>query len=192
MTTSARSAPETRDRDAPGFEVVAQELTTGPFPTADGWQWLYRRFERLAPARSCRRRAICRYFLPGRVERWEWGRIYRLLGVHLFGAVIPTGGVLVRRITGARMSPYTLARRTPAAAREFYYRTCVFEALHMPFLITLLVLAIERAVTGRMDLAVEDMVVNLALNVYPIMHHRRTRVRIVGLLTARRGSTDTR
>jgi len=80
------------------------------------------------------------------------------------------------------MAPYTLARRTVSAAREFYYRTCVFESLHMPFLLALLGITIDRAVAGRLDLAVQDMMVNLALNVYPITHHRRTRTRIVRLL----------
>jgi hypothetical protein len=150
---------------------------------------MYRLFARLAPPGSARRRAACRYFFPTPSERWGWGRIYRLLGVHLFGAVIPTGGVVIRRLTGARMAPYTLARRTVTAAREFYYRTCVFESLHMPFLVVLFGITIDRAVAGRLDLAVQGMMVNLALNVYPIMHHRRTRTRIVRLLVRRAART---
>ncbi|MDH4043980.1 MAG: hypothetical protein OEY20_04825 [Gemmatimonadota bacterium] len=165
------------------LELVERTLTAGPFPTTDGWHWMYRLFARLAPPNSARRRAVCRYFLPGRLERWGWGRLYRLLGVHLFGAIIPTGGVAVRRLTGARMAPYTLARRTVTSARSFYYRTCVFETLHLPFLLALLGITIDRAALGRLDLAAQDMLVNLALNIYPIMHHRRTRTRIVRLLT---------
>jgi hypothetical protein len=81
------------------------------------------------------------------------------------------------------MAPYTLGGNSLRGARAFYYRTCVFEALHLPFLLTLLALAGVRAAGGRWDLAVEDTAVNLLFNVYPIMHHRRTRTRIVELLS---------
>lgn len=108
--------------------------------------------------------------------------MYRLLGVHLFGAVIPTGGIAIRRLTGARMAPYTLERSTLRSARAFYYRTCVFESLHLPFLVALLGITIARGAAGQLGLAAQDMAVNLAFNVFPIMHHRRTRTRIVALL----------
>ncbi len=108
-----------------------------------------------------------------------------MLGVHLFGAVIPTGGIAIRRVTKARMAPYTLAAHSLRAARAFYYRACVFEALHMPFALTLGWLAIDRAMNGRPDLALENTVINVAVNVYPMLHHRRTRTRIVRLLERR-------
>jgi len=47
-------------------------------------------------------------------------------------------------------------------------------------------LALQRWFIGRPDLAVENMVVNLVFNVYPMMHHRRTRARIVRLLSSAR------
>jgi hypothetical protein len=83
------------------------------------------------------------------------------------------------------MAPYTLAGSSLRAAREFYYRTCVFEALHLPFLLVLVALALHRQSIGRTDLAVENTIVNLIANVYPIMHHRRTRGRIARLLERR-------
>jgi hypothetical protein len=165
---------------------VLDDVVAGPFPPRDGWAWLYRAFERIAPAGSRRRRWWCRYFYPNRLERWRRGQWFRFLGVHLFGAVIPTGGVFIRRLTGARMAPYTLAGTSVGGARAFYYRTCVFEALHLPFVVALVVLAVHRAMLGRWDLAFENSVVNLALNVYPILHHRRTRVRIVRILEQHR------
>lgn len=161
------------------------ELQHGPFPEGDGWGWLYRTFDRIAPAESPLRRIVCRYFFPCFPERWRAGLVYTRLGVGLFGKVIPTGGVVVRRVTGARMAPYTLAGTSLAAARAFYYRTCVFEALHLPFLLTLVGLALHRLAIGRADLALENTVVNLVVNVYPVMHHRRTRLRIARLLERR-------
>jgi hypothetical protein len=161
---------------------VRQEIERGPFPYDDGWGWLYRAVDRLAPAGSDRRGVLCRYFFPNGVERWRTGKAYRLLGVHWFGSVIPTGGIVWRRVTKARMAPYTLAAISIGGARAFYYRTCVFEALHFPFLLAMVFLAGLRAAEGRWDLAVENTAINLVMNVYPIMHHRRTRTRIVQLL----------
>lgn len=162
------------------------DLDDGPFPYGDGWGWLYRAFERMAPKGRRLRRVLCRYFYPNLVERWRGGLLYRVLGVPVFGAIIPTGGIVVRRITKARMTPYTLAGRSLGAARAFYYRACVFEFLHLPFCLALLVLAFDRAANGRFDLALEDTGINLVANVYPVMHHRRTRTRIVQLLGRRR------
>lgn len=164
-------------------DPIRRRMEAGPFPVDDGWGWLYRILDRIAPAGRRLRGSLCRYFLPNRLETWRRGLLYRLLGVQWFGSVIPTGGVRVRRITGARMAPYTLSGTSLRGARAFYYRTCVFEALHMPFCLTLFGLSTLRALEGRWDLALEDMAVNLLFNIYPIMHHRRTRLRIVQLIT---------
>jgi hypothetical protein len=166
-------------------KTLRHDLATGPFPETDGWGWLYRALERITPVERAPRRVICRYFWPTSLERWRWGKIYRLLGVHLFGAVIPTGGIVIRRLTGARMAPYTLSGTSPGAARTFYYRTCVFEALHLPFFLALAALVVYRFATGRADLALENAAINLAINGYPMLHHRRTRTRIVKLLVCR-------
>jgi len=157
----------------------------GPFPYDDGWGWLYRAVERAAPVGGRLRGLLCGYLWPSRPELWRKGLVYKLLGVHWFGSVIPTGGIVVRRVTGARMAPYTLTGTSTGAARAFYYRTCVFEMLHMPFFLTLVVLAVMRAAEGRWDLALEDTAINLAVNLYPMMHHRRTRGRIVRILSRR-------
>ena len=162
---------------------VRQELGAGPYPTDDGWRWLYRLFGKLgAPLRKM----LCAYWWPARFELAGNGRLYKVLGVDLFGRIIPTGGVFIRRITGSRMKPYTLKGTSIGAARDFFYRTCVFETLHFPFFITLVLLALHRWLIGRPDLAVENTVVNLVFNVYPMMHHRRTRARIVRLLSSAR------
>lgn len=64
--------------------------------------------------------------------------------------------------------------REPAAASRL--------PLHVPFLLAMVALTLRQLVLGRLDLALQDTAVNLVLNVYPILHHRRTRLRIVGLL----------
>jgi len=84
------------------------------------------------------------------------------------------------------MAPYTLKGTSIAAARAFYYRACVFEMLHLPFFLTLVALAVARGAEGRWDLALENTLVNVVVNLYPMMHHRRTRGRIVRLLSRRK------
>ena len=163
-------------------EIIAS-LENGRGPTNDGWNWLYSLFDRFAPVGSFARRIACRYFSPSRLEAAGSGCLYRCLGVPLFGKVIPTGGIVVRRATGARMVPYTLSGTSIRAARAFYYRACVFEALHLPFFLTLLALSIQRAMIGRLDLSLENMALNLIVNLYPMLHHRNTRRRIASLLS---------
>jgi hypothetical protein len=165
--------------------AIIELLQAGRGPEDDGWGWLYGLFERSAPLGSKRRRMVCRYFSPSRIELANQGRIFRWLGVSRFGQYIPTGGIAIRRATGARMAPYTLAGTSVIAARDFYYRACVFETLHLPFFIALLALAIQRASMGRMDYAIQESAINLLVNAYPIMHHRNTRRRIVNLLSKR-------
>ncbi|MDH3273980.1 MAG: hypothetical protein OEM64_00220 [Gammaproteobacteria bacterium] len=161
---------------------VANALQQGTGPADDGWYWLYRTFDTLAPQGSLRRSAFCTYYTPSKVELANNGRLYRWLGVALFGRFIPTGGIAVRRATGTRMAPYTLARSTVSAARDFYYRACVFESLHFPFFVALLLLAVQRASIGRIDYAIQETILNLLVNVYPMLHHRNTRRRIYSIL----------
>ncbi len=164
-------------------KAARSAVETGPFPEDDGWRWLYAIFSRLAGSNELFKRALCGYFWPKRFEIWARSRIYKTAGVGHFGRLIPTGGVLVRRVTKARMAPYTLSGTSVRAARAFYYRTCVFEFLHLPFFLALLGLSVYQLSVGRFDLAIEDSVVNLVANVYPIMHHRHTRARIVRILS---------
>jgi hypothetical protein len=170
----------------PGRLDPAAELRRGRWPKDDGWTWLCRAFDGIAAPGSRLRLLLCCYFWPSGWERTGGGRVYRLLGVHLFGRLIPTGGITIRRLTGLRMTPYTLRGPSLGAARDFYYRACVFEALHLPFLAALVALAVRQLILGRIDLAVEDTLINLLLNGYPILHHRRTRGRIAALLETAR------
>ena len=148
----------------------------------DGWQWAYRFYATHVRQLSLARRFLRWYFLPARWELAGRSRIYRRLGVKAFGRVIPTGGIAIRRMTGQRMRPYTLAAHSLRAAEQFFFRASIFEALHLPFLLVLLALSLIRLSQGRSDLALENLLVNLVFNGYPILHHRHTRARIVRLL----------
>lgn len=164
------------------MESLRAELESGPLPRGDAWGGVYTLLNWLAQPGSGLRRLICAHFWPKQLELADNGRVYRRLGVSLFGRIIPTGGIEVRRLTRSKMTPYTLRATTVRAARDFYYRTCIFEALHTPFMLALLVITGHQLAAGRHDLALQDMLVNLGINIYPMMHHRHTRVRIVRLL----------
>lgn len=169
---------------------VTNALQQGTGPEYDGWNWLYRSFETLAPPGSLRRRVVCTYYTPSKLELADEGRLYRWLGVPQFGCIIPTGGIAIRRATGARMMPYTLARSTLSAARDFYYRTCIFEFLHFPFFVALLFLAVQRASTGQVNYAVQETLLNVLVNIYPMLHHRNTRRRIYSILVRKASRTN--
>ena len=155
---------------------------TSAYPQDDGWKWLYQTYARYIRPHPWLRNLAVSYFTPTRLEMADNGKLYSLLGVRLFGEYIPTGGAAIRRMTGARMAAYTLSGLSVDAVRDFRYRTCVFELLHMPFVLTLLALSAHRLLTGRPDLALENTLVNLVFNIFPLMHHRNTRVRIDRLL----------
>lgn len=152
------------------------------YPQHDGWRFVYDFYSRYIRPRPFLRRLARAYFAPTAIERAGDGRPFRVLGVPLFGRFVPTGGVEIRRITGWRMQPYTSKSSSLRAARDFFYRACVFEGLHFPFFVALLILTVDRLSSGRFDLAAKDLLVNILVNGYPMIHHRRTRFRILGLL----------
>jgi hypothetical protein len=80
------------------------------------------------------------------------------------------------------MVPYTLAGTSLRAARAFFFRACIFEALHLTPMLLLLGLSAQRLLEGRPELALENTLINLVVNIYPILHHRHTRLRILRLL----------
>lgn len=165
---------------------LKRSLMIGPFPEKDGWKYIYRGFNRLAPVGSLLRKSICSYFWPKRIERAGRGAVYRFGGIAFLGKFIPTGGVTIRRLTGWSMRPYTLDGTSVGSTARFFYKTCAFEAAHLPFFLFLAAWSLRQMTLGRIDLAAEDMIINIAVNLIPMLHHRHTRVRIVALLARRR------
>jgi hypothetical protein len=153
-----------------------------PFPPTDGWDWIYTFDDKFLRPRRWLRCILKAYFKPNSIEKLRDGRIYRLLGVHLFGKIIPTGGVLIRRLTGLRMLTYTLVKPSLRAAYNYRYKACMFESVHTVFFLVLLPNCIRSVVNGDTGLAVCSISVNLLVNVYPVMFHRYTRVRIDRLI----------
>ena len=80
------------------------------------------------------------------------------------------------------MAPDTLAATSISRACDFYYRARIFETLHFPFFLALLALSIQRASIGRLDYPLQEVLIGLAVHIYPMMHHCITRRRIAILL----------
>jgi len=157
-------------------------LNFGPYPTDDGWLILYKLYNKFIKPNFVLRFIVLSYFLPLNVELTKNRKLYRFLGINKLGKYIPTGGISVRRITKTKMKPYTLKSTNVNSAREFLYRTIVFEFLHLPFFVAMTVLVIHRFYIGEYRFAMENFLINLLLNIIPMLHHRNTRARIVELL----------
>jgi hypothetical protein len=149
----------------------------------DGYEWLQRIDDDRFKNWPWLRRLLIKYYIPGRLEFYKDGMIYRFLGVHRFGRYLPTGGIVIRNITKKKMPAYTLKGLNRDALKEFRYKSCLFETLHMPFFIALTWRALWwYFAMGNLRLALELMAVNAIFNIYPMMHQRYTRIRIARIL----------
>lgn len=149
----------------------------------DGYEWIETFDKNFLRKNKLLRTILGFYFKPFKIEFYKSGLIYRRIGVHVFGKYLPTGGFEIRRITKRKMQAYTLKYKNLNAAKEFLYKSCFFETLHMPFFLFLLLRSIWWYTEhSNIQLAFELMVVNLVFNIYPIMHQRYTRVRILKLI----------
>ena len=149
----------------------------------DGYEWLVQFDKTVLQKYGMVRVIILLYFKPLSFEKYKNGLIYRLLGVHRFGRYLPTGGINIRRWTKKKMQSYTLKALSLNAAKEFKYKSCFFETLHIPFFVVL----VWRSLwwyfeNDNINLAIELLIVNAIFNIYPIMHQRYTRLRIDRLI----------
>jgi hypothetical protein len=149
----------------------------------DGYEWLIKFNNKFLKKVLPLRNLILYYYKPFIFERFKHGFVYRLLGVHIFGKYLPTGGVNIRKWTRRKMQSYTLKGNTLSAAIEFRYKSCFFETLHLPFLIILLWRSLWWYFEyNNINLAIELLLVSTLFNIYPIMHQRYTRIRIDKLI----------
>jgi hypothetical protein len=110
------------------------------------------------------------YFSPKSFEKNR--KLYRLLGVHIFKKFLPTGGDYVVRYAKIRMIP-----DSSAEALEAYERcTRVYETIHVIFFFLYIFLPSS---------FLSNLLLNLVINVYPIMTQRYNRARIDCILKKR-------
>lgn len=117
------------------------------------------------------------YFNPRPFERHNGGAIYEKLGVRVYKKYLPTSGDLISRARGIkRLKTNDLGRRV--ALENHRTQTCMWESRH---LISAILLQ-SWAIIGGLKFGVEQFwissVINVFVNVYPIMVQRFNRVRI--------------
>ncbi|UCE25194.1 MAG: hypothetical protein JSU74_03875 [Candidatus Zixiibacteriota bacterium] len=128
------------------------------------------------------RGALVSYFQPFRIESYRCGRLYRLLGVHWVAYVIPTGGLMWRRLFGWKGWSFALIGPSIRAASEYRYSTCVFEILHLSALVLMLPDGVRAFSHGCRDGILKFVLAGLIMNGYPLLLQRYNRVRIQHLL----------
>ncbi|TLX77036.1 hypothetical protein E9993_04965 [Labilibacter sediminis] len=99
----------------------------------DGYEWIARFDNSILIRIKWIRKVILVYFTPFNGELYNKDLIYRALGIHAFGRFLPTGGIIIRRVTKSTMEAYTLKANSRSGAKEFLYKNCLFELLHLPF-----------------------------------------------------------
>jgi hypothetical protein len=137
------------------------------------------------------RATIAAYFRPRKIERYRGGILYRMLGIRLVAYLIPTGGLLWRRLFGWKGWSFALVGPSVRAASEYRYSTCVFELLHLTALLLMLPDGIRAIQVGYGDGILKFVLAGLVMNGYPLLLQRYNRVRIQTLLdkvTARRAN----
>jgi hypothetical protein len=122
------------------------------------------------------------YFDPSPLEQAGDGRLYRALGVPVWHRLLAPGRAAARWLLTAFGFAIARGHRSIKSLQDARRATCVTEAIHLPFFLGLLGLAIYHLATGMPDLALRYLSVNLLVNGYPIMTQRYTRVQIDWLL----------
>jgi hypothetical protein len=128
------------------------------------------------------RKALTVYFKPSALEQYGNGLIYKLLGVSVIALIIPTGGLLWRRLFKWKGWSFALVGPSVKAASEYRYSTCVFETLHVAALLLMLPDGIISFHSGNSDGILKFLLAGILMNGYPVLLQRYNRVRIQRIL----------
>lgn len=128
------------------------------------------------------REIVAAYFRPTKLERFRNGIIYRMIGIRFVAWVIPTGGMLWRRLFHWDGWSFGMGGGSVGRARAYRYNTCVFEILHATAILLMLPDGIWAIQYGYMDGILKFFLAGILMNGYPLMLQRYNRVRITGLL----------
>lgn len=109
------------------------------------------------------------------VRRWE-PNLYERLGIRWFRKVVPVGDWTLRLIR--RYRPGFRVVHDRRSAQTWTIFTLVVETGHLLFGLLMIVLMVVDVVAGHLGEALLTSVVNLGVNVYPVMLQRYTRGRL--------------
>ena len=109
---------------------------------------------------------------------WERnGKLYKFLGIKVFKKYVPTSGDYVRRRFGA-----TLLIKNIEDVREYEKNTRVLELAHITFFLVTVPLMVLYLILGAVGPFWSLVVVNLLVNIYPVMLQRYNRARIYKII----------
>lgn len=128
------------------------------------------------------RRWIAWYFRPHGFEMYGQGILYRALGLSWVAFVIPTGGLLWRRLFHWDGWSFGLGGSSVCRARAYRYNTCVFEFLHLSALALMTPDGLRAMAIGYTDGILKFVLAGLIMNGYPFLLQRYNRVRIQMIL----------
>lgn len=128
------------------------------------------------------RRWIAWYFRPHPFEMYGAGILYRALGVSWLAWLIPTGGMLWRRLFHWDGWSFALGGSSIRHARAYRYNTCVFELLHLGALLAMTPDGLWAISVGYLDGILKFVLAGLLMNGYPLLLQRYNRVRIQVIL----------
>jgi hypothetical protein len=151
-------------------------------PPRHDWQWLAWVRARSPWMHSPLGELLRGYFNPSPIEQAGDGRLYRALGVPVWRRLLSPARAALQRLTGRPAPSGSAGCPSARALRDARDGTCLVEALHLPFFLALLALAIYYLVGGAPELALRYLALNLLANAYPIMAQRYIRVQIDRLL----------
>lgn len=114
--------------------------------------------------------------------KWEQ-RVYRLLGVHHFKKIVPLGDYWVYLIRLV-VPGFRVISDKQSALIWVIFTICV-ELLHVIAFFIIFAIGLVDIVNGRFLSAAFTAVLNLFVNVYPIMVQRFNRARLVGAFKIR-------
>ena len=139
----------------------------------------------LEPAHPRRKRplekALDLYFRPTRLERWQNGRVYELLGIRVFKRLVVALGTSVFGLDGKSSNRYFISDISAQGLRAYERKTRVNEAIHGPVAL-FLTLGVIRALVEH-NYATAAVVAGVwLLNGLPAALQRYNRVRIESIL----------
>ena len=131
--------------------------------------------------RSPFEKALDLYFRPTRLERWQNGRVYELLGIRIFKRLVLAIGTNVFGLDGTSENRYFISAISAQGLRAYERRTRISEAIHGPVALFLTFGVIDALVEHRY--ATAAVVAGIALlNGLPAALQRYNRVRIESTL----------
>lgn len=110
------------------------------------------------------------YFKTNEIEKNN--KIYRILGVPIFKRVV------MKLVMSGKVSNYNLMEYSIKGLKEYEYQTRNNEFKHLLFCILMLIITIGLLYIGDYVKAVVSLILNIVVNIYPILLQRYNRIRI--------------